>query len=28
VERLVHAPNIVWSQARRHRLDTFAVSGQ
>jgi hypothetical protein len=28
VERLVHAPNIVWSQARSHRLDTFAVSRQ
>jgi hypothetical protein len=28
MERLVHATNIVWSQARRHRLDTLALSGQ
>ena len=28
MERLMHAPNIVWSQARSHRLDTLALSGQ
>jgi len=28
MERLVHSPNIVWSQARGHRLDTLALSGQ
>jgi hypothetical protein len=28
VERLMPAANIVWSQARRHRFDTLAFSGQ
>ncbi len=28
MQRLVHAPNIVRGQARRHRLDTLALSGQ
>jgi hypothetical protein len=27
LQRLVHAPNLVRSQARRHRLDTLALSG-
>jgi hypothetical protein len=28
MQRLVHAPNIVRSQPRCHRLDTLALSGQ
>ena len=28
MERLMHATNIIWSQARRHRLNTLALSRQ
>lgn len=28
MERLVHATNIVWGQARSHRLDTLTLPGQ
>jgi hypothetical protein len=28
MKRLVHATNIVWSEARGHWLDTLTLSGQ